>query len=130
MTLVKHVLPALVAVALFVVPMAAFAAGGHAINPQRKQQSDANIQAGLSQLQSAASALQSGGGSGVVGTLTTAYQDLKQALPIYHGYREKAMGATNHAIKALQRNGKQSVSRASADVGKAIADAQQALQTN
>jgi len=105
--------------------------GAHArISPEKKQASDANMQSGLTQLQAAASALQSGNGNGAIGSLTSAVQSFQQALPIYHGLREKAMHKADRAVKALQRNGKQSVARATALVGSAISDAQQALQVN
>lgn len=100
------------------------------VTPQQKQASDADISAGLSQLQSAAGELQSGNGGAAMGTLNTAIADLKSALPIYHGYRDRAIGAANHAVMALERNGKRSVMNASERVGKAITDAQTALTVN
>lgn len=100
------------------------------ISPQQKQASDQAIQAGLGQLQAAAAAIQQGNGGGAISDLQAAESALTSALPIYHGHREHAMHAADHAIKELQANRKKSLEHASVSVGKAISEAQAALQSN
>jgi hypothetical protein len=100
---------------------------GKAITPQQKAQSDQLMAAGLTSLQSAASALQSGNTQGAISYLQSAYSSMLQAEPIYHGYRERALKNTKEAGLELERNRRESVQRASGRITQAISDAQTAV---
>jgi hypothetical protein len=97
---------------------------------EQKGQSDGQMQLALGQLQSASSSLQTGNGSAAIGSLQTAVLHFKQALPIYHGYREKALHASDRAILELQANGPKSIQHGSLHVGRAITFTQTALTIN
>jgi hypothetical protein len=99
------------------------------ITPEQKQASDQAMQQGLGQLRAAAADLNAGSGQ-VMGDLQAAISSMTSALPIYRGHRERAIHAATIALQDLQRNGKRSVRRAYGVIGRAIADAQAALQTN
>jgi hypothetical protein len=98
--------------------------------PAQKQTSDQAMQAGLSQLQAAAAAIQQSTGGQVMQDLQAAESAFSSAMPIYHGHREEAMHATVRAMDVVQKNKKNARARAAAEVAKAISDAQTALQTN
>ena len=104
--------------------------GEHRLSPERKQASDQAMQAGLSQLQAASAAVQQGGGGQAVGDLQSAIGSMNSALSIYKGHREHSIHAADHAVKELQRNGRRSIAHAAESIGKAISEAQLALQTN
>lgn len=120
--------------ALLLPAAASFAQGPHPehkrITPGEKQASDQAMQAGLSQLQAAAGAIQQGGRTQAMADLQSAESSMTSALPIYHGHREEAMHAADRAMKELQRNGKKAQARSAESVAKAISDADAALRTN
>jgi len=102
----------------------------HRLSPERKQASDQAMQAGLSQLQAASAAVQQGGGGQAIGDLQSAIGSMNSALPIYDGHREHSIHAADHAVKELQHSGRRSLAHAAQSIGKAISEAQLALQTN
>jgi hypothetical protein len=96
----------------------------------QKGQSDGQMQLALGQLQSAASDLQSSNSSAAIGALQTAVLHFQQALPIYHGNREKALHISNRAIIDLQANKPRSIDHATTRVNRAIGFTQTALSIN
>jgi hypothetical protein len=116
--------------ALILAAVPSFAEGnGRHLTPAEKQASDQAMQAGLSDLQSASSALQSNPGQ-AASEIQAAITTMKSAMGIYHGYRDKSIHAAGRTIVILQRNRRNAVSRAETELDKAISDAQAALQTN
>lgn len=107
----------------------------HVISPQQKQVSDQHVSDGLVQEQAALAALQSGNTAGCIADCQTAYADMHQAMPIYHGYRARSMGAVKHVGTALgsiknPKGGAKRLPRLEAALSKAISDAQAALQNS
>jgi hypothetical protein len=98
---------------------------GKQITAQQKQASDQDMQTGLSQLEAASTALQSGSKATALTDLRQAFASMYSAEPIYHGYREKALILTRKAGLTLDKGG----SGASSDISEAISDAQTAVSS-
>ena len=119
--------------ALVLTAGASFAAGARTVTSQEKQSSDQQVSNGLSQEQAALAALQGGNEGQALTDLQAAVTDLHAALPIYHGYRARSLGVSNHIVKELSnpvqpKNAAKKLARLEAQLSKAIADAQSALQ--
>jgi len=96
------------------------------ITPQQKQASNQLISAAITQLSGAQSALGGGNAAGASAEVNVALSDLSQALPIYHGYRVKAMGASKRALRQLSHPKRAAMAQSS--IALAISDANTALQ--
>lgn len=94
------------------------------ITPQEKQQSNADISQAIQQLTAAQGALSNPAAAS--GDVTEALSSLSQALPIYHGYRVKAMGQCKRAIRQLSRPKRAAMAQGS--IATALSDANAALQ--
>jgi hypothetical protein len=93
---------------------------------QQKQESNSLISAAITLLTQAQSALGSGNAAQASSDLTGAISDLTQALPIYHGYRVKAIGSAKRALRQLSHP--KVASNAPQSITQAITDANTALQ--
>ena len=100
---------------------------GKEITAQQKAESDQLMQAGLQDLQQAASSLQAVNGQAAYSELQSASSTMTQAEPIYHGFRERSIKSADNAVKVLGENRRKSVERASAIVERSITDAQTAV---
>lgn len=96
------------------------------VTPAEKQASNQLIAAAITQLQSAQGLLSGGNSTGASGEINIAFGDLRQALPIYHGYREKAMQDCRRALFQLAHPRRASLAPGS--VSTAITNANLALQ--
>jgi len=110
-------------------------AAGRTISAQEKQASDQQVSTGLGQEQAALGARQGGNEAGALTDLQSALAAMRQALPIYHGYRGHSMGITNHIIKELSnpvqpKNPAKKLARLEGQLSTAITDAQTALQNS
>ncbi|MDR3706933.1 MAG: hypothetical protein P4L33_01425 [Capsulimonadaceae bacterium] len=92
------------------------------VTPAEKSASDALINQGLTQLTAAQTADNGGNLALAVSDLQSAVATMKQALPIYQGYRVKAMRQADRAIRQLSHP------KAASKAPAAIADANTALQ--
>lgn len=94
------------------------------VTPQEKQQSNAAISEAIQQLTAAQGALSNPAAAS--GDVTAALSSLSQALPIYHGWRVKAMGQCKRAIRQLSHPKRASLAQGS--IATALTDANTALQ--
>ena len=115
----------------------------HVLNPAQKTASDALMSTGLTQLQAAQTALQANPAQAIT-NLQSAVTSMRQAMPIYKGFREKAIHKATRAMRILSRingaagangtRGAAKIQKARAEVSTlistAISDAQTALSKN
>ena len=96
------------------------------VTPAEKQSSNNLVSAAITQLSNAQGLLSGGNSSGASGEINVALDDLHQALPIYHGYRERAMGECRRALFQLAHPRRASLAPGS--VSSALSDANLCLQ--
>jgi hypothetical protein len=101
---------------------------GSKLTPQQRADSNALMQQGLTQLQASAGALQSGNAQGALQSLRSAFSEMRQAQPIYHGHRKDALIDTRKAGRALDANTSNSASLAASFTTAAISEAETALK--
>jgi len=97
------------------------------LTPQERANSDGLMKGGLADLQSAASALQSGNVANALTSMRSAYSEMKQAAPVYHGHRRDALIDTRKAGRILDANRANAAQNASSLLNAAIGEAQVAV---
>jgi len=95
------------------------------VTADERQASNNLMSSALTDLSSAQNA---GNSSQASSSLNSAISKMSQALPIYHGYRIKAIGSARRALRQMSR--RKGVAKASSSVGQAVSDAKTALQND
>ena len=101
----------------------------HRLTPQQRAASHQIMQQGLTDLQQASSALESGNGGQARQEIQTAISTMVRAQPIYRGYLQTAVREAGKALKALPKDGKETPAVAMR-LGTAIRAAQSAVSMN
>lgn len=96
------------------------------VTPAEKQASNQLVGAAITQLQNAQGLLSGGNSSGAAAEVNIAFSDLRQALPIYRGYRVRAMNECRRAVFQLAHPRRAALAPGS--VSAALGDANLALQ--